>query len=110
MGRFQQLREREGVLVVDDDDLVGGQFREMFDEVKRALARRDPYREPNGPQVVADVLRRWGIEGGKHTGATALFKALNDADDDLEDDDDEALRLFGGDDVPPAFRRAFGGE
>jgi hypothetical protein len=88
VGGFQQLREREVYLVVDDDDLVGGQFREMFDEVKRALARRDPYREPNGPQVVADVLRRWGIEGGEQTLAAALFAVLRD-DDDLEDDDDE---------------------
>ena len=86
MGGFQQLREREVLLVVDDDDLVGGQFREMFDEVRRALARRDPYREPNGPQVVADVLRRWGIEGRVHTLALGLFEALRD--DDIEDDDD----------------------
>jgi hypothetical protein len=88
VGGFQQLREREVYLVVDDDDLVGGQFREMFDEVKRALARRDPYREPNGPQVVADVLHRWGIEGGEQSLAAALFAVLRD-DDDLEDDDDE---------------------
>jgi hypothetical protein len=88
MGGFQQLREREVCLVLDDNDLVGDQFREMFDEVKRALARRDPYREPNGPQMVADVLRRWGIEGGVHTLAAALFEALRD-DDDLEEEDDE---------------------
>ena len=87
MGGFQQLKEREVFLVLDDDDLVGVQFREMFDEVKRALARRDPYREPNGPQVVADVLRRWGIEGRVHTLALGLFEALRD-DDDLEDDDE----------------------
>ena len=70
---FQQLREREVFLVLDDDDLVGDQFREMFDEVKRALARRDPYRELTGRQAVADALRCW-----------ALFEALKD---DEEDDD-----------------------
>ena len=87
MGYFQHLRGREIFLVVDDDDLLGCQFREMFDEAKRALAQRDPYREPNGPQVVADVLRRWGIEGGEQTLAAALFAVLRD-DDDLEDDDE----------------------
>jgi hypothetical protein len=79
VGGFQQLREREVFLVLDDDDLMGSQFREMFDELKHALARRDPHREPNGPQVVADVLRRWGIEEGDHTLAVALFAALTAA-------------------------------
>jgi hypothetical protein len=90
MSRLQHLRAREIFFVVGDDDLVGRQSREreMFNEVKRALARRDPYREPNGPQVVADVLRRWGIEGGEHTLAVALFEALRD-DDDLEEEEDE---------------------
>src|SRR5919198_3116806 len=64
-------------LPTTDDDLLGRQFRETFREAKRALARRDPQREPNGPQAVVDTLRRWGIEEGDHTLAAALFEALN---------------------------------
>jgi HAD superfamily hydrolase (TIGR01509 family) len=64
-------------LPTTDDDLLGTQFRETFREAKRALARGDPHREPNGPQAVMDTLRRWGIEGGEHTLAAALFEALN---------------------------------
>src|SRR5919202_935000 len=59
-----------GALPTSDDDLLGDQFREMFDEAKRAMVRRAPHREPNGPQAVVDALRRWGIAGGEHTLAT----------------------------------------
>jgi HAD superfamily hydrolase (TIGR01509 family) len=64
-------------LPTSDDDLLGDQFREMFDEAKRAMVRRAPHREPHGPQAVVEALRRWGITGGEHMLATALFEALN---------------------------------
>ena len=64
-------------LPTTDDELLGRQFHETFREAKRAMVRRDPYREPNGPQAVVDTLRRWGIEGVDHTLAAALFEALN---------------------------------
>ena len=73
-------------LPTTDDDLLGTQFRETFREARRAMVRRDPHREPHGPQVVVDTLRRWGIEGGEHALAIGLFEALRD--DDIEDDDD----------------------
>ena len=63
-------------LPTTDDDLLGRQFRETFDESKRAMVQRDPHREPNGPQAVVDTLRRWGIEGSDPTLAAALFEAL----------------------------------
>ena len=64
-------------LPTTDDHLLGCQFRETFNECERAIARRDPHREPNGPQAVVDTLRRWDIEGVDHTLATDLFEALN---------------------------------
>jgi HAD superfamily hydrolase (TIGR01509 family) len=64
-------------LPTTDDELLGRQFHETFVEYERAMARRDPEREPNGPQAVVDTLRRWGIEGVDHTLAAALFEAIN---------------------------------
>jgi HAD superfamily hydrolase (TIGR01549 family) len=64
-------------LPTTDDELLGRQFHETFAEYERAMARRDPEREPNCPQAVVDTLRRWGIEGVDHTLAAALFEALN---------------------------------
>jgi hypothetical protein len=64
VSRFQHLGGR-------DDDLLGYQLRERFDEAKRAPARCDPYREPTGRQAIAAALRCW-----------ALFEALKDDDDD----------------------------
>ena len=60
MGRFQHLRGREIFLVVDDHGLLGCQFREMFDEAKRALARRDPCREDVALPVQAQQAKASG--------------------------------------------------
>jgi hypothetical protein len=66
-------------LPTTDDDLLGCQSREMVDEPKHALARRDPYRELTGRQAVADALRCW-----------ALFEALKDDEEDDEDEEDDS--------------------
>lgn len=58
------------------DEVLGRQLHEAIDDQMRFLIRRQPYTEPNGGAVVAEVLRIWQIAPISQEQGAAIFEAL----------------------------------
>lgn len=71
--RHQNLSER---IATGDDELVGTAFRARFDDAEHEFIRRQTGIEPDGPQLVRETLRQWGIEDVGQDVAAAIFRAL----------------------------------
>jgi len=59
-----------------DDLALGQRLREAFNEQVRAVIQSNPGLEANGPQVVLQTLRAWGIHAPNEALGEAIFEAL----------------------------------
>ena len=59
-----------------DDLTLGQRLRQAFDEKVRAVIQSRPGFEANGPLVVLQTLRSWGIEGIDEAVGEAIFEAM----------------------------------
>jgi HAD superfamily hydrolase (TIGR01549 family) len=59
-----------------DDLILGQRLRQAFDEQVSAVIQSRPGFEANGPHVVLQTLRSWGIEGIDEAVGKAIFEAM----------------------------------
>ncbi|MBA2287391.1 MAG: HAD family hydrolase [Ktedonobacteraceae bacterium] len=71
--RQQYLSEQTGS---GDDEQAGAVFRARFDDAEHEFLRRHSGLEPDGPQLVRETLRHWGIKDADHDIAETIFHAL----------------------------------
>jgi hypothetical protein len=71
--RHHRLSEQ---IVVGDDQQVGNAFRTRFDDAEHEFIRRHTGLEPDGPQLVRETLRQWGVENVGPDVSEAIFHAL----------------------------------